>query len=129
MARLYVQEHGNELLEFMRQNEILHLEENEEEQQGDMWAVDEHQAIAEGEEDRDGLSQSGWSLKAILQWIWGKITLQEAPVSGDYASPLDTGSRVDPEMENGSVLPAALIHSTVAVAMIMIVAVVLSRSK
>lgn len=133
MARLYVREHGNQLLEFMRTHDILTLEQNDRQEgseEEDLWYPEE-QSASDLEPPASAEESSGWSIKSILQWIWDKITLQNnsGPASAEEeSSPFFDQMKSDRD-EADSVLPSVLIHSTVAVAMLIIAAVVLSRSR
>ena len=129
MARLYVQEHGNQLLEFMRNHDILSLEENEpNDEEEDLWYPEEQSVSEVDQASAPEQNSSKWSIKSILQWIWDKITLQSNAPHDDASSPFFDPMK-DEQEEADSVLPSVLIHSTVAVAMLIIAAVVLSRSR
>ena len=129
MARLYVREHGDELLEFMRQNEILSLEENESNRLEELAPAEE---VHEHEEyySQEPEAQSQWSIRSILQWIWGKITSQ-----GSNEEVSETPERDEEELdhvlpyEKNDALSPVLVHSIVAVSMLMIAAVVFARAK
>ena len=131
MARLYVREHGNELLEFMRQNEILSLEESENDNIEEM-AFAEEQEI-DFEEDLCSSQQlesdSQWSLRSILQWIWGKITSQGSGETCEDAPDEENEAEDHTTPQEPDALPPVLVHSIVAVSMLMIAAVVLARAK
>merc|ERR1711862_643419 len=78
MAKLYVQQNGPQLMEFIRQNDFLHRLEHDNEEQPELILTGENEPEISVEETEEAV---GWNIKRVLQWFWGKITGTEEEVN------------------------------------------------
>lgn len=127
MAKLYVRQHGEQLLDFIRQTEML---ENQEDQNNEnIWEVEEENIAQASQVDQ---TENSWSIKTILQWVWNRITLQntqdnteEEAIHNEEIHANEDEAAAETYGENSA---SQFSHSIVALAMLLTVAVMISRT-
>lgn len=123
MAKLYVQQNGPQLMEFIRQNDFLHRLEHDNEEQPELILTGENEPEISVEETEEA---AGWNIKRVLQWFWGKIT-------GTEEQEVNEEINIHSEEHEEHTTPSDFSHSplflqsTISFAILITFAVVLSR--
>jgi len=110
-------------------NEILSLEENDNDDAEELVFAEEQEIEEDLCSSQEPELQSQWSIRSILQWIWGKITSQGSEEVCEEPSNREDEVEEQTPRHEPDALPPVLVHSIVAVSMLMIAAVVLARAK
>lgn len=119
MARLYVRQNGPQLLEFIRQTELLENQSEENQYNGtENVVIQEIQDVSETEE-------RSWSISKILQWFWNKISFNNTE---ETIIQTENITEEDAEENGFGTIDSNFVHATVALAMLLTVAVVLTKT-